>query len=117
MTIKFLVPGKVTSANRVTRRVGNVSVKSESAREDCSRIAARAIVAKQFARWITPDRARVSIKAYNSLIDADNLPKTILDGIKRILIVDDKPKHLRSLYVEHVQDDAGERYEVEVEAA
>ena len=119
--ITFVIPGKITSANRVTRRVGNASIKSASARGDHERIRSLALTVTrqdQYIHWVAAyPRATVTVTAYNSRLDADNLPKTILDGIKGILIVNDSPKHLRRLVVEHVSDKLGERYAVTVEAA
>ena len=119
--ISFVIPGKITSANRVTRHVGRIALKSESARIDHARIRTYAIAASRPANsndWAVPlFGAAVTIRAHNSRLDADNLPKTILDGIKGILIVNDSPKHLRRLVVEHVSDKLGERYAVTVEAA
>lgn len=116
--ISFTIPGKITSANRVTRRVGNASLKSASAREDHARIRSLALAASRPANsndWGVPlFGASVRINAYNSRLDADNLPKTILDGIKGILIENDSPKHLRYLVVHHNKDERGERYIVEV---
>lgn len=114
MMVSFTIPGKVTSANRVTRRVGNRSIKSASAREDHSRIYARAMTVRHAAPWVTPERAFVTIVAWNSRLDADNVCKCILDGIKGVLIVNDSPKHLRRLVVEHERDKLGERYVVTV---
>ena len=113
MSVTFTIPGKITSANRVTRHVGQMALKSASAREDHSRIRARAVVAR---RGAPPEAAAVTIVAWNSRLDADNLPKTILDGIRGILIVNDSPKHLRRLIVEHERDRGGERYVVTVES-
>jgi hypothetical protein len=115
MSITFTVPGKITSANRVTRHVGKVAVKSRSAREDHSRIAARAMTARSIAKWEVPQVAAVGIVAWNSRLDADNLPKCVLDGIKGILILNDSPKRLRRLCVEHRRDKLGERYDVTVD--
>jgi hypothetical protein len=113
--IEFTIPGKVTSANLVTRHVGKLAIKSASARLDHARIRDYALVALR-QREEHPLKAAVTITAYNSRLDADNLPKCILDGIKGILIVNDSPKHLRRLVVEHVADKLGERYTVRVEA-
>lgn len=115
--IEFTIPGKITSANMNKTPMGGRAIKTQGAREDQSRIAARAIVAKQFARWIIPERAIVTIFAYNSRLDVGNIEKIPIDGIKRILIADDNPKHLRKLVVEHMDKDrGGERYVVRVEA-
>lgn len=112
--VTFTIPGPVTSANRVTRRVGNKSLKSAGARTDHARI--RSLAIEQRARWGLRDPASVIIIAWNSRLDIDNLPKVILDGLKGVLIVDDSPKHLKRLLVEHWRDAGGERYEVVVKA-
>lgn len=110
----FEIPGKITSANRVTRHVGKIALKSKSAREDHTRIKERAVARAILDKWEIPNAARVTISAYNSRLDADNLPKTILDGIKGVLIVNDSPKHLRGLAITHTTDKLGERYVVHV---
>ncbi len=118
--VTFTIPGKITSANRVTRHVGRVALKSKSAREDHERVR---MLAAFVAPWnggqgpsLPLAAMAVTIVAYNSRLDADNLPKTILDGIRGVLIVNDSPKHLRRLVVEHRRDKLGERYEVTVAA-
>lgn len=124
--ITFTIPGKITSANRVTRHVGNRSIKSASARTDQERIRSLAngyaLLAYALGpngnsrEIVVPTPASVSIVAWNSRLDADNLPKCVLDGIKGVLIVNDSPKHLRRLLVEHRKDTGGERYDVSVDA-
>jgi len=119
--VSFTIPGKITSANRVTRHVGKVALKSKSARDDDARIKGWALLAYAMGpngnsvAVKMPVRAEVRIEAINSRLDADNLPKTILDGIKGILIVNDSPKHLGRLIVEHKRDKLGERYVVTVD--
>lgn len=114
MQVAFTVHGKITSANRVTRRVGNLSLKSASARIDTARIASLATAARAVANWTMPPRAWLAIVAYNSRLDAGNVEKVIGDGIKGILIADDSPRYLAMLTVEHRRDTRGERYEVTV---
>lgn len=113
--IMFTIPGKITSANRVTRHVGHRSIKALSARLDCERIRTYALAAALTGDWTQPQTAAVGIVAWNSRLDADNLPKCVLDGIKGILILNDSPKRLRRLVVEHRRDSQGERYEVTVD--
>ena len=131
MTIEFTIRGKVTSANEIKTPIAMMKrgsdgkmrpftrmLKSRSAREDTDRIKALAFTAKVRAGWRVPDLARVTILAYNSGLDVGNIEKTIGDSIKGgLLIVDDNPKHLKSLFVEHQdRDHLGERYVVRVEA-
>jgi len=125
VTVEFTIHGKVTSANSVTRHIGILvdqkaqarALKSKSAREDTERIKSIAFAAKVQAGWIVPHRARISILAYNSKLDVDNIAKTILDSIKKgLLIVDDRPTHLKSCFTDHQDPDhLGERYRVLVE--
>ena len=124
MTVEFTLPGRLTSANGVTRNVAMIvngkarsrSLKSKEAREDTARIQSIALAAKLVSGWRVPDRARITILAYNSRIDADNISKVLTDAIKGgLLIVDDRPRHLKSLYVEHQEPDhLSERYVVRV---
>jgi hypothetical protein len=124
--VEFVVHGKITSANLVTRNVALKfgdkvvarSLKSKSAREDTARIKSLALVAKLQARWNVPELARITILAYNSKLDCGNVEKVVGDSIKGgLLIIDDRPKHLKSLFVEHQdRDHLGERYVVRVSA-
>lgn len=115
--VTFTIPGKVTSANRVTRNVGGRSLKSASARDDTERIRGIAFAAKTRAGWSVPVVAALTIVAFSSRLDVGNIEKVIADAIKGgLLIVDDNPKHLRRLLVEHCHDDGQERYIVTVEA-
>ncbi len=128
MTIEFTIPGKVTSANEVTRHVvipgrGDQkararALKSKSAREDTERIKSLATAAKLRTGWVVPELAAMEIFAFNSGLDVGNIEKTIGDSIKGgLLIVDDRPKHLQSLFVIHMdRDHRGERYTVRVRA-
>lgn len=116
--VTFTIPGKITSANRVTRRVENMSLKSASARDDTQRIGALALAARLLQGWIVPEVAWLNIVAYNSRLDVGNIEKVVGDGIKaRLLIIDDNRKHLRRLLVTHRDDDQGERYVVTVSVA
>jgi hypothetical protein len=130
MTVEFTIPGRVTSANLVTRHMAFVkqtedgpksiarAYKPADAKRDMERIASLATAAKAISGWRVPQQARISILAYNSGLDVGNIEKTIGDSIKGgLLIVDDRPKHLKSLFVEHQdRDHLGERYLVRVEA-
>lgn len=125
MTVEFMIQGKITSANRVTRNVAlrrgekfvARSLKSKSAREDTERIKSLATAARLTTGWKVPNLAKLSIFAYNSLLDVGNIEKVIGDSIKGgVLIVDDRPGHLESLFVRHMpKDHRGERYAVRVE--
>lgn len=123
MTIEFTILGSVCSANRVTRGLAFVrngkavmrATKSKEARDDTDRIKGIAFAAKVQQGWFVPERACVEIEAYGSRLDADNVAKTICDSIKgNLLIVDDRPKHLKSIYVEHMDGAAKEYYVVRV---
>jgi hypothetical protein len=94
------------------------ALKSESAREDTDRIRSLALAAKVRSGWRVPDRARIEILAYNSRLDIGNIEKVIGDSIKGgLLIVDDRPAHLKSLFVDHQDSDhLGERYVVRLTA-
>ena len=126
MMVEFTIPGKVTSANEIKTPFAFLDkgkprarmLKSTSARADTTRIKSIAFAAKVSQRWRVPDRARISVLAFNSRLDAGNLEKVILDAIKGgLIIVDDNPKHLRSLFVDHQdRDHLGERYVVRVTA-
>ena len=114
-SITITIPGKITSANRVTRHVGGRALKSASARRDTERIRAIAWAAAQAAGWEAPEVAAIRIQAHNSRLDAGNIEKVLLDSIKGgLLIVDDRPRHLRRLLIEHHRDEIGERYEITV---
>jgi hypothetical protein len=135
MTIEFTIPGKVVSANHVTKHMAFIkngvdatgqpkakamarSYKPKEAEDDTARIKSIAFAAKIQSGWRVPAMARITILAYNSGLDVDNIPKSILDAIKRgLLIVDDRKKHLESCFTKHAGDDhLGERYVVRVEA-
>jgi len=131
MTVEFTIRGKVTSANEIKTPIAMMKrgkdgkmkpftrmLKSRSAREDTERIKQSAFVAKMLQGCRVPELARVTILAFNSGLDVGNIEKTIGDSIKGgLLIIDDNPKHLKSLFVEHQdKDHLGERYVVRVEA-
>ena len=126
VTVEFTIQGKVTSANEVktplTMMKGGKPItrmlKSKQARKDTERIKGLAFAAKIQQGWRVPEQATLVILAYNSGLDCGNVEKTIGDSIKGgLLIVDDRPKHLKSLFVEHQdRDHLGERYVVRVSA-
>jgi hypothetical protein len=126
MTVEFTIPGKVTSANEIKTPLAFIvngkakarTIKTKTAREDAERIAGLALVAKTRSGWRVPELVRLTILAYNSGLDVGNIEKTIGDAIKGgLLIVNDNPKHLKSLFVDHQdRDHLGERYVVRVEA-
>lgn len=130
MTVEFTIPGKITSANLVTRHMAFVqqtedgpkaaarAYKPADVKADMERIASLATAAKMLSGWRVPEQARMSVLAFNSLLDVGNIEKTIGDSIKGgLLIIDDRPKHLKSLFVEHQdKDHLGERYVVRVES-
>jgi hypothetical protein len=129
MTVEFVIPGKITSANRVTRSLAYITwvdgkpvaksraVKSAEATEDHERIVSLATAAKAKAGWKVPACAALEIYAMNCGYDVGNIEKVIGDGIKGgLLIVDDRPKYLESLFVRHLSDAHGRRYIVRVRA-
>jgi hypothetical protein len=131
VTVEFVIRGKVCSANEVKTPIPMMkrgpngkmipftrTVKSQQAREDTERIKALAFAAKIQQGWRVPEQARLTILAYNSGLDCGNVEKTVGDSIKAgLLIIDDRPKHLKSLFVEHQdRDHLGERYVVRVES-
>lgn len=117
MTLEFTIHGKVTSANKVKTPFANRAVKTEKARVDQARVKSIAFCAGIGARWRIPDVASVTIIAYNSNLDVGNIEKIPVDSMKGVLIVNDNPRHLRRLLVEHAPKDAlGERYVVRVES-
>lgn len=114
--VTFTIPGKVTSSNMVkTPMAFGRAVKTSSARLDCERIRTYALACALTNDWEQPQVAGVTIVAWNSRLDVDNLPKCVLDGIKGVLILNDSPKRLRRLLVEHRRDKEGERYVVTVD--
>ena len=128
MTIEFTIPGRVTSANEVKTPLSFLKpggkkpftrmVKSKSAREDTERIKGLALAAKMRSGWKVPKTAALEIYAFNSRLDVGNIEKTVGDSIKAgLLIVDDRPSCLESLFVQHMpKDHRGERYIVRVRA-
>jgi hypothetical protein len=126
VSVEFTIPGRVTSANLVTRHMGLLqhgkavarAYKPKDAVEDMARIKSLAFAAKVQQGWNVPEQARVTILCFNSGLDVGNVDKVISDAIKGgVLIIDDRKKHCKSLFVEHQDDDhLGERYVVRVEA-
>jgi hypothetical protein len=123
--VQFVIRGKVTSANEIKTpfalmRGGKPTtrmLKSKAAREDTERIKGLALAAKAQAGWRVPAVAALEIYAMNSRLDVGNIEKTIGDSIKGgLLIVDDRPSCLESLFVQHLRDQGGERYIVRVRA-
>lgn len=117
--ITFTIPGKPCSNNRVTRRVGNRSVKSAQARDYQARVARIAWAANMSAKDDAHMRdgfeaCAVTIHAYNTRIDAGNLEKCVCDGMQGVLYKDDRC--VIELHVYKHRDAAGERLVVNVAA-
>lgn len=115
--LSLTIPGKITSANMVKTPFARRAVKTEGARYDAARVKSIVFAAVKTQRWQMPAQASVHIVAYNSRLDCGNIEKIPVDSLKGLAIVNDSPKHLRRLLVEHAPKDAlGERYTVTVEA-
>lgn len=110
--ILFGVPGRPVSANRVTRRFGNRSVKSAEATTYQQRVFQHAFAAAQTCKWKKPEACSVKIFAYNSALDADNMAKCILDGMNGAIYHDDKA--VIELHIQKYKDHDGHRLIVHV---
>jgi Holliday junction resolvase RusA-like endonuclease len=97
--------------------VGDRSLKSASAREDQARVRSLAHAAMRYGQrgWPAPP-VSVTIVAWSSRLDVDNIAKVIIDGMKGVVILNDSARHVGRLVVEHRRDRQGERYEVSVSA-
>lgn len=110
--LSFTIHGSLVSNNRTTRRFGSFSVKSAEAREDQARVFQLAFAAAHEVGWQKPAAATVIIHAYSTRKDADNIAKSILDGM--IGAVYDDDRCVIGLNVAKFLDHDGERYEVTV---
>lgn len=113
--LRFMVPGKPASNNRTTRNFKGRAVKSEAATLYQARVASHALVAVRTQDWRWPAACRVSIVHWNGLADWDNVPKSILDGMKGIVFPDDRRRFVRSGAVDTNADGGEEYVEVTVE--
>lgn len=86
--MRFTVEGHPVSNNRVTRRFGNRSVKSEEAKSYQQRVFQHAFAAA--LGWKKPEACAVHIDAYNVRQDVDNLAKCINDGMEGAVYDNDK---------------------------
>ncbi len=96
--------------------MGDRSLKSASARDDQARVRSLAHAAVLAGGWPAPP-VSVTIVAWSSRLDVDNIAKVIIDGMKGVVILNDSARHVGRLVVEHRRDKLGERYEVTVESA
>lgn len=111
MILRFTVPGKPVSNNRVTRRFGNRSVKSPEAQTYQQRVFQHAFAAA--IGWKMPEACAVRVDAYNVRLDTDNICKAILDGMQAAVYEDDKC--VIELHVVKHKDIGAERVSVAVE--
>lgn len=110
--LSFTIYGSVCSNNRVTRRVGEKSLKSAEARQDTARIREIATVAAASAAWVMPDACCVEIIAWRVRTDIDNIAKVILDSMTGVAYTDDRD--IMELVVSKHWGSEPERYTVTV---
>lgn len=92
--LRLVVPGKPVSANFRTTAVviGNKVrvLKSSDARAFQERVRNIAFAECLRARWAFPANPVVTIDAYGTRIDVDNLAKYALDGLRTLAFKDDR---------------------------
>ena len=115
--IKFYVMGAVPSKKQYRydkfRRAKWKSIKEYQAEVGKAAMAGGAAYARKEAikRGL---RARVEIYAHDQILDADNLPYVIVDGLKHVAFEDDGPEFVRSVYAEHLASGTGPKVTVKI---
>lgn len=59
-------------------------------------------------------RARIEIFAHDQILDIDNIPYVIVDGLKHVAFEDDGPEYVRSVYAEHLASGTGPKVTVKI---
>ncbi|GAC1546117.1 MAG: hypothetical protein NVS2B17_29090 [Candidatus Velthaea sp.] len=106
---RFEVAGSPCSANRVTRRVGNRSVKSAAARAYQALVREAALA---YEGEPTREPCAVWIDATNVRLDVDNIAKSILDGMAGVVYANDR--QVLTLSVRRAKDAKDKRQRVRV---
>jgi len=90
--LRFTVPGPVVTNNLTSRVFHGRATKNPKATEYQSRVGMIAFAASKNCQWNpkTTGPFWVAIEACDQRADLDNIPKSILDGMKGIVYPDDR---------------------------
>lgn len=108
-TLTFFVYEKPVSTNSVARFSKGHAHVAPAASTFKQIVFQYASEAARDAYWEIPECCRVHIDAWNVRLDADNIPKLVIDAMKGATIRDDDRKHVRAISVEHESDNEGTR--------
>ena len=111
--LRIVVHGQMTSSNNFKAPDANGRLrKTKEAREDARRVREIAIVVATGQGWECPPAVAVTLYAFNSRLDADNISKVPFDSLKGVAWRDDAD--VMDLDVRRRWDREGERYEIVV---
>lgn len=115
MTLRFTVPGRPVTNNLTARVMRGYARKNPAATLYQARVASIAMAAVRSAGWVWPPSCKVTLRLFGGLVDVDNAPKSVIDGMKGIVFPDDRRRFVRAVEVVADADGGEDCVEVAVE--